>query len=148
MKKKWILVFASLLMGIVVHSQSTSGTTNVANSQVEVADNVYYNGNSATTVDDEGRVSGSIISYHGNGKLEETGLLLKGQKHGAWYKYSATGALLNEAHYKNGQKDDLWKIYDTNGVLRMKMSYDEGKRVGTWLMYDEAGKVTSEKTYN
>ena len=107
----------------------------------------YLTRNAAYSVDEAGRVSGSIISLHENGKLEETGVLRKGLKHGDWTKYNVRGKKISEAYYIDGQKDGLWKVWDEEGVLRVEMEYDKGKRVGNWKFFDENGKLLNEKSY-
>ncbi len=107
----------------------------------------YFAQKESLVKDENGLISGNILTKFPSGKLEETGSLLKGQRHGAWFKYNEKGLLLTEAHFYNGQKDGIWKIWDENGTLRLQLSYDKGKRVGSWTIFDESGNVTSIENY-
>ncbi len=108
----------------------------------------YYAINSSYSIDEEGRVSGKVLSFYDDGDLQETGTYLLGAKHGRWLKYSDTGILLNEGNYNQGQKDGSWKVWDENGTLRLEFHYENGQRVGTWKMYNENGEEIKTEVYN
>jgi len=102
---------------------------------------------SGLKIDNEGVVSGKVLSFYENGNLNETGTLIGGEKHGSWLRYSDNGALLNQANYNRGKKHGIWKVWDAEGNLRMKYEYDDGKRIGEWVSYDSEGNIESTKNY-
>lgn len=108
----------------------------------------YYAINSSYSIDDEGRVTGKVLSFYNDGDLQETGTYLLGNKHGRWLKYSESGVLLNEGNYNQGQKDGSWKVWDENGTLRLEFEYENGQRIGTWKMYNEKGEEINTQVYD
>ncbi|NEN22947.1 hypothetical protein G3O08_05470 [Cryomorpha ignava] len=149
--KKLILIAITIISAAVVNAQTNSSLQSIDEMDLismNDGESKYYSNNGDFSVDEAGRVSGQVLTFHENGNLEEQGALLLGKKQGGWTKYSADGIKMNEAHYSNGQKDGDWKVWDANGILRMELSYYDGKRVGTWKFYDESGKLQSSKDYN
>ncbi len=107
----------------------------------------YYASNSDYSVDELGKVSAKVQSFHGNGTLDEQGILMNGRKMGTWSKYDENGSKISQGEYTDDKKDGKWKVWDSNGVLRVEMSYENGKRTGTWKMFDEAGKLINQQDY-
>lgn len=149
--KKIIIIAMAMVSAFAVHAQTTDNIP--SQDQLELISmndgaSKYYSNTGSYSVDEAGRVSGPVLTFHENGSLEEKGALLMGKKQGDWSKYSPAGTKINEAHYSNGQKDGDWKVWDANGTLRMELSYKNGKRVGEWKFYDEQGNLQSTKDYN
>lgn len=148
--KKLIIIALAVVSTVALNAQNSSSLQSDDMDLISMNDgeSKYYSNSGAYSVDEAGRVSGDVLTFHDNGNLEEQGALLAGKKQGSWTKYSPEGVKMNEAHYSNGQKDGNWKVWDANGTLRMELSYEKGKRIGTWKFYDEAGKLESSKDYN
>jgi antitoxin component YwqK of YwqJK toxin-antitoxin module len=152
--KKIILVVACLAGAInFLYAQEPDNQVNynkselVALSESESTEG-YFALNSSYSIDEEGRVSGKVLSFYNDGDLQETGSYLMGEKHGKWLKYSESGILVNEGNYNQGQKDGTWKVWDENGTLRLEFFYENGQRVGTWKMYNEKGEEINTQVYN
>ena len=107
----------------------------------------YFMNKASYVKDAQGLKSGEILSFHENGNLEESGVLMANKKFGTWKKFSEGGRLIAEANYVNDRKDGIWKVWDENGTLRLQFEYDNGNRVGTWLMYDESGTLVNSESY-
>lgn len=107
----------------------------------------YYASNDTYSMNEAGKVSAQIQSFHENGSLSEQGMLIDGMKHGTWKKFDNEGNVTTEGTYHMGQKDGAWKVWDQD-TLRVEMNYDKGKRIGLWKMYDSEGNLTAEKNYN
>jgi antitoxin component YwqK of YwqJK toxin-antitoxin module len=152
MKKTFILMIVALMSSLgVVKAQENSDLkpleeTAFAGEYYDLSKR-YYTRNSSYDINKDGSISGNIISLHENGKLDESGHLREGHKHGKWLKYNEEGVRTSEANYVNGMKDGMWFIWDDNGTLRMEMHYDKGKRVGTWKFYDENGDLLDKKSF-
>ncbi len=148
--KKWMILGLVIMVGIsVANAQNLSEIDQSKYTQLsnDGSDDVsYYADNATYKRSADGKVSASIKSFHDNGALDESGVLINGQKHGKWMKYNEAGELVSEGYYNLGQKDGIWKVWEGD-VLRIHMEYNNGQRVGKWLMYDADGNVTSEKDY-
>ncbi|MCA1763591.1 MAG: toxin-antitoxin system YwqK family antitoxin [Cryomorphaceae bacterium] len=152
MMKIKILGIGILAMALVTSASAQDLTTksDYADGQLVAMSGTerdYYIQKDENFSSENGLKTGKLISFHANGALEETGMLIKDKRFGTWKKYSDSGKLLTEAHFVDGKKDGVWKVWDENGTLRLQFSYDQGKRVGSWLMYDAEGKLISEKEY-
>lgn len=142
--------FMALALAMNTSAQDLPSLSDYADGQLMAmtgTEREYYIERDENFFNEGGLKTGKLLSFHANGALEETGMLIKDKRFGTWRKYSQSGTLLNEAHFINGLKDGVWKVWDENGTLRLHFVYDEGKRVGSWVMYDENGQLISEKTY-
>jgi antitoxin component YwqK of YwqJK toxin-antitoxin module len=92
-------------------------------------------------------VSGEMMSYRSNGLIEEKGVLLDGERQGAWFKYTANGTKISEAHYNRGEKTGTWKIWNASGNLQMVMHYRNGNRSGRWKIFDNSGNLIRWRDY-
>jgi len=152
--KKLILVVACLTGALnFLYAQTPENIESITKSDLVALSESensrgYYALNSSYSIDDEGRVSGKVLSFYNDGDLEETGTYLMGEKHGKWMKYSDSGILLNEGNYNMGKKDGVWKVWDENGTLRLEFHYNDGQRIGTWKMYNEQGEEINTQVYN
>lgn len=109
---------------------------------------VLADGNAPTyTLNDEGLMTGKLVTYHNNGLVETVGGMYKGEKNGTWTSWNEAGNKINEGEFMYGAKDGLWRVWDDNGTLRYEMHYRNGKRVHTWKVYNEAGALVEEKSY-
>lgn len=124
-----------------LNSNNQVSLANAGNSEV-----TYYASNDSYEMNEAGKVSAKIQSFHKNGEIAEQGLLIDGLKDGDWTKYDKNGNLASEGSYNLGQKDGSWKVWEGE-TLRVSMNYKNGKRVGTWSMYDSNGILTAEKVY-
>ena len=148
--KKLVLVLLGAFLTIAVSAQQVINKSAIYDGEIvslkESSANLYAY-SSGYDVDEQGRVTGKVLSFHENGNLQEIGTLTKGQKHGSWISYDPSGNKINQASYLNGKKHGEWKVWDSQGNLIMEFAYDNGQRKGTWKMYDADGNVTQETQY-
>jgi antitoxin component YwqK of YwqJK toxin-antitoxin module len=148
--KKIMILFGAVLIALSSTGQNVINKSAIYDGEiVAIKESTagLYAYSSGFDVDDQGNISGKVLSFHENGNLNELGTLVKGEKHGQWLRYSEEGTKLNQANYLFGKKDGVWKVWDSNGNLRMKFQFEEGQRVGEWISYDSEGNIIEEKTY-
>ncbi len=149
MKTKLILGMA-MILGLGLQAQTYADAQGDGYTELVSMNNTdvkYYADNANYEMDKSGKVSGNIQSFYANGSIEEQGMLLHGEKHGAWMKYDEDGNKTSQGKYNSGLKDGNWKVWDSNGTLRVEMNYEDGKRIGSWKMYDADGNLLSQKDY-
>lgn len=139
------MIIAASLQAQTSNEPLNSGFTELVS--MNNSDIKYYGDNANYEMDKSGKVSATIQSFYADGSLEEQGMLLHGEKHGAWVKYDEAGNKESQGKYNSGLKDGNWKVWDSNGTLRVEMNYENGKRIGVWKMYDADGNLLSEKDY-
>ena len=94
-------------------------------------------------------------TYHDNGRVNEQGLTLNGQRHGEWKKYDQKGDLVLIAKYENGKiigkrkpdKVEEFVEYHSNGRVKSKGLVKNKKRDGTWKIFDNRGKLIKTVVY-
>ncbi|MDP7448717.1 MAG: hypothetical protein QF689_09050, partial [Candidatus Latescibacteria bacterium] len=59
---------------------------------------------------------GFYRSYHGNGRLKETGQYESGSRTGSWKLLTPDGATRKISGYRQGLKDGTWTSYRTDGA--------------------------------
>jgi antitoxin component YwqK of YwqJK toxin-antitoxin module len=88
----------------------------------------YYNtpANQIKTIAnyEQGVVVGNYISYHKNGKTEETG-----------------------TYDKEGNKTGVWKVFYSDGTIYSETTFSKGKNDGPLKHYSTAGKLTEDILY-
>ena len=85
---------------------------------------------------------GSVILYHYNGKISETGQYIDNKMAGIWKKYYSNGDIQSEGKKTNNLKDSIWTYYniDSDNVFG-KTNYIKGKAEGESKFYYESGKI-------
>jgi antitoxin component YwqK of YwqJK toxin-antitoxin module len=64
-----------------------------------------------------------VVYYHDNGVVSQEGTInLQGQLHGSWVSFSETGEKVAMGNYLNGKKDGKWFFWN-EGVLS-EVDYD------------------------
>lgn len=85
----------------------------------------------------DGKKTGEWIYYHENGKIEQKGKYLKGEKpNGEWRWYYDNGQLLREEIYEKGIPEGKIIEYNDTGKVVTKGQYYEGERDGIWILED------------
>ena len=64
----------------------------------------------------------SDISFSGEVTGRTQGLILKGEREGAWIGYHRNGQLSFKGNYKNGKYDGSWVSYNKNGTVVKKLT--------------------------
>lgn len=91
---------------------------------------------------------GSVIMYHYNGKISETGQYLDNKKSGIWRKYYSNGDLHSVGRNSNDKKDSIWTYYNINSdSVFARMNYVNGKVEGECRFYYESGKICEIAIY-
>ncbi|MCH2213764.1 MAG: hypothetical protein MK086_01205 [Flavobacteriales bacterium] len=142
MKKHIVILLTALISSPFVYSQEGKLVSIDADTK-----QAYYTRNDVYTVEADGSFSGNIAAFYDNGKIEETGVLSKGEKVGTWIKYNPDGDKISKGSYKDGLKNGEWKVWDADGTLRVSMNYESGKRTGKWEFYDENGELLNSKQF-
>ena len=120
---------------------------------------VYYEVNSTTPF------SGTMVSYHDNGQLEEKAQLRDGLRHGKSSRffsngqlqgvaefeankivgvaeiYHENGQLARRANYADGQYDGLFESYYADGQSKETGTYAQGKKEGEWVRFSSDGSI-------
>lgn len=91
---------------------------------------------------------GTVVIYHYNGKVSETGQYIDNKKTGIWRKYYSNGDLHSVGRNINDKKDSIWTFYNINSdSVFAKMNYLKGKAEGECKFYYESGKICEIAIY-
>ncbi len=85
--------------------------------------------------------TGTNISWHANGQLEQKGIYIEGKKNGLFEVYYDNGQLKRKGNYRDGNADGLPEWYHKNGQVEQKGRYIEGKKHGLFEVYHENGQL-------
>lgn len=96
----------------------------------------------------DGKLQGSFVRNHDNGKPMEMGNYDNNLKFGLWTRYSISGNLIAQASYINNKKDGNWFVYNEAGNKLFEMIYKDGEKIGTWNQWDETGKLIQTTNYS
>lgn len=102
---------------------------------------VYYEVNSTTPF------SGTLVSYHDNGQLEEKTQLRDGLLHGKSSLFFPNGQLQDVAEFEAGKIVGVSETYHDNGQLHERTNYSDGQMDGLSERYYENGQLRETGTY-
>lgn len=86
-----------------------------------------------------GKLNGSLKSYHDNGQLKKIGNYLNGVENGLFKEYDENGNIVVEYNMLNDELNGAFKTYFTNGQILKSGSYLKGKENGLFIEFDEYG---------
>lgn len=94
-----------------------------------------------------GKLNGSLLTYHENGFLKTKAIFKDGKPNGKAYTYYSSGSTFSAAEYKNGKRTGTSTLYYINGqtALITKHSVIGDK---TTLFNKEGKKVHSDRETN
>lgn len=87
----------------------------------------------------------TVNSYYPSGKLEFSGTMINGKKHGEWKWFFENGKLSLLGKYLADKEVGEWKWFHTNGNVFAAGYFANGKPIGNWKRYNRNGKLLTEK---
>ena len=136
MKKLLPIIFI-----LILSSCSKEVPLEVLPEQLVVRNETFYLVNSTEPF------TGTTVSYHENGQLEDRSNFKDGKEDGLYECYSKNGQLRFKGNYKDGEPDGLSEGYHENGQLSKKGNFKDGKEDGLWEYYHENGQLEYKGNY-
>lgn len=86
----------------------------------------------------DGELNGLFISYHPNGQVKDSGMLIAGIRQGIWHSFYPSGKKDNEGPFLNGNMEGAWTFYHENGAVSTREQYKNNKIIDL-ACFDEQG---------
>ena len=109
----------SLILGLLFFALGCS-PKEIPNERVVHRNGLAYVG------DDDTPITGFIIKYYENGKIEERASFLDGHRNGLSQWFRPDGKLWMQATYKNGKKNGIREVFRASGKIASTKEYVEG----------------------
>jgi antitoxin component YwqK of YwqJK toxin-antitoxin module len=92
----------------------------------------------------EGLITGKLVWYYVNGKVQSVTPFEKGLRHGDFVDYFEDGSESARGTYKDGQTQGKVVVLHPNGKTRREMNFKDGLHHGPYAEYDEQGRKLVE----
>ena len=96
---------------------------------------------------ENGKINGTQIFYHKNGKIAEQANYINGEYSGGYKKYFESGAVEQEGDYSNNAMNGEWTFFYANGKIKESVSFKDNDEFGPFKEYHENGNLKTEGTY-
>ena len=96
---------------------------------------------------ENGKINGTQIFYHKNGKIAESASLVNGEYAGGYQKFYESGELEQEGNYVEGAMNGEWKYYYANGKMKEIVPFKNNEEFGPFKEYHDNGMLKTEGTY-
>lgn len=87
-------------------------------------------------------------SYYKNGVKKDSGMIVKGKKHGIWKHWYENGQITSVREYNNGNRIGLSRVWFRNGKLKDSIKYTNDSKQIYWYAFHQNGKKNLEQVYN
>jgi antitoxin component YwqK of YwqJK toxin-antitoxin module len=95
----------------------------------------------------EGVKDGPFEYNFSDGKKEQVGQYVNGERAGTDRRYHYNGTLFSEGHYSEGTSDSTWTFYWVNGKVSSQANYKDEKKHGISRYYTWEGLPIMEKLF-
>lgn len=92
--------------------------------------------------------SGSIVSYYGNGALNEKSGFIDGKKEGVSGTWFDNGVLQTKRFYVNGEKDGTHYGWYDDGAKRFEYNFKNGVNTGVSTEWYQTGAIARKTVYS
>jgi antitoxin component YwqK of YwqJK toxin-antitoxin module len=177
MNRKFIILFAFLLLVAVVFSQAKVDTVNnydnngKKNGYWEKTDRggvlvykgtfnhgapvgkfyYFYPDQKVRAIMDHyqigGRDSAYVTTYYHDGEVMAVGVYMDKRKEGKWQYFNKDKDLLMTENYHNGRKEGMAYTYQKDGTYAEVQYWKFGYEDSTWTSYNENGNIVMERNY-
>ena len=96
---------------------------------------------------ENGKINGTQIFYHKNGKVAESASLVNGEYAGNYKKFYESGELEQDGKYVAGAMNGEWKYYYENGKIKEVVPFKDNDEFGPFKEYHENGNLKTEGAY-
>lgn len=96
----------------------------------------------------KGNIHGTVMSYHPNGKRDQTIEYVNGHQEGIFRKYDNEGVLLMEGRLVDGKKQGVWTVWYDETQMSEQCNYVNDVRNGNCTFWYLDGNLKAEESYD
>ena len=94
-----------------------------------------------------GKLHGTVVSFHPNGKRNQTIEYVNGKQHGLFQKFDDQGVVLIEGTLIDGLKNGLWTMWFDETQMSEQCNYVNDVRNGNCTFWFIDGNFRAQETY-
>jgi antitoxin component YwqK of YwqJK toxin-antitoxin module len=87
-----------------------------------------------------------FITYHENGRINESGYYINGRCDGIWKRYTESGALLLYARFNNGERQGVWEFRNAEDRPMGRLHFSDGL-LTSGEQFDDRGQLIAQRVY-